>query len=174
MKHSLTLSSLLLCGLAAVLVSPADGQVGSVRRSLVIKPGVSGFVGPLTPYTFGYALAALGDVNGDGVGDLAVGGPYDQDGGPNRGAVWILFLKSDGTVLGEQKISQTQGGFTGVLADQGNFGRALAATGDLDGDGVPELAVLASRPNRMFVLLLNANGTVKSQAEDLVTDPVFV
>ncbi len=38
----------------------------------------------------------MGDLNGDGVGDLAVGATNDDDGGippdANRGAVWILFL----------------------------------------------------------------------------------
>ena len=35
---------------------------------------------------------AIADFNGDGVDDLAVGAPRDDDGGFNRGAVWILFL----------------------------------------------------------------------------------
>ena len=56
-----------------------------------------------------------GDLNGDGVGDLAVGAVGDDDGGVTAGAVWILLLDSDGTLKEPRKISLTQGGFTGVL-----------------------------------------------------------
>jgi cysteine-rich repeat protein len=41
---------------------------------------------------FGFSAASLGDLNGDGVSDLAVGAVGDDDGGENRGALWILFL----------------------------------------------------------------------------------
>jgi hypothetical protein len=53
------------------------------------------------------------DFDGDGFGDLAVGASSDVDGGEDRGAVWILFLNANGTVKPHQKISDTQGGFTG-------------------------------------------------------------
>ena len=57
-----------------------------------------------------YSLAACGDVDGDGVADLAVGAPGTRDsscpnegdiclhGGGRTGAVWILFLTREGTV----------------------------------------------------------------------------
>ncbi|MCH8851931.1 MAG: FG-GAP repeat protein, partial [Planctomycetes bacterium] len=47
---------------------------------------------------FGSSVASLGDLDGDGVGDLAVGATGDDDGGPPHGAVWVLFLNTDGTV----------------------------------------------------------------------------
>ena len=111
----------------------------------------------------------MGDLDGDGVTDLAVGANGDSDGGPGRGAAWILFLNVDGTVKGQQKISDTQGGFTGTLDDSDWFGFSGAGLGDLDGDGVVDLAVGAALDddgglNRgaVWVLFLNANGTVKS------------
>ena len=51
------------------------------------------------------------------MGDLAVGADRDDDGGFDRGAVWVLFLNTDGTVKSHQKISDTQGNFTGILDD---------------------------------------------------------
>ena len=66
---------------------------------------------------FGVSVAFLGDPMGlDGVADLAcVGARLDDDGGGNRGAVYILLLNVNGTVKAEQKISSTQGGLTGLL-----------------------------------------------------------
>ena len=55
--------------------------------------------------------------------------------------MWILFLNADGTVSSEQKISETSGGFGGNLTSGSTFGLAVAALGDLKGDGVGDLAV---------------------------------
>ena len=64
---------------------------------------------------FGASVANIGDLNGDGVTDLAVGANNDDDLGPQSGAVWILFINANGTVASEQKISNIQGGFGGAL-----------------------------------------------------------
>jgi hypothetical protein len=42
---------------------------------------------------FSSCVASLGDLDGDGASDLAVGAEADDDGGPDRGAVWVLFLE---------------------------------------------------------------------------------
>ena len=41
---------------------------------------------------FGSAVADPGDLEADGVRDLAVGAPFDDDAGKDRGAVWMLFI----------------------------------------------------------------------------------
>ena len=48
---------------------------------------------------FGSAVCSVGDLNGDDVTDIAVGADgADADGaGADTGAVWVLFLNSDGT-----------------------------------------------------------------------------
>jgi hypothetical protein len=57
----------------------------------------------------------MADSDGDGVGDLAVGAYYDDDGGTNRGAIYVLFMASTGVVKSFQKVSDTMGSFTGVI-----------------------------------------------------------
>ncbi len=54
--------------------------------------------------------------------------------GDNRGAVYILFLNRDGTIKGEQKISDTQGGLTATLNANDHFGVSAAGIGDVDGE----------------------------------------
>jgi hypothetical protein len=53
--------------------------------------------------------AATGQGLAGGGAAASVGASRDDDGGRNRGAVWVLFLNADGTVKDEQKISSTQG-----------------------------------------------------------------
>jgi len=163
--------TLLACLALAV---PTTAQLGSVVRERRINRDQGGFPGTLSiEGSFGYSLASLGDLNGDGVGDLAVAAANEDAGADAAGAVWILFLRRNASVAGAQKISATQGGFTGTLGARNFFGRSLATIGDLDGDGRAELAVLAARPNRLYVLFLNPDGTVRQTVEDSFSDPVF-
>lgn len=108
---------------------------------------------------FGDALCAPGDVDGDGVADLAIGDSGDDDGGQVRGAVWIANLARDGTVRARQKLSDWHGGFDGRLTDWSRFGRSLAGPGDLDGDGVPDL--LVGSTEGIWTISLATNGVAK-------------
>ncbi|ANM31706.1 hypothetical protein ABI59_22320 [Acidobacteria bacterium Mor1] len=79
----------------------------------------------------GTAVAFMGDVNGDGFGDLAAGRPeHDNDQGSNAGSV-SLISGIDGQVLCRMIDPNGSNG------DQ--LGSALAAVGDLTGDGIADL-----------------------------------
>jgi hypothetical protein len=80
--------------------------------------------------------------------DLAVGTPLHGDvcgggsyGCPYSGAVWLLSLNPDGTIANQGKISQTVGGFGGSLDTGHWFGYSVTSPGDLDGNGIVDLAV---------------------------------
>ncbi len=141
---------------------------GTVLSEVEIAEGLGGFTGDLDAGDFfGSALAAVGDLDGDRVTDLAVGAPGDDDDGVQEGAVWILFLNADGSVKATQKITANDGGY--ALSTSSFFGVSLAGLGDLDKDGVEDLAVghAADIPIAFFVgaiqvLFLKPDGTVKS------------
>ncbi len=155
---------------------PNCPNAGMVVGESKVSDTAGGFNGVLGDGDlFGGSVASLGDLDGDGVPDLAVGERLDDDGGGNRGAVWVLFMNPNGTVRAEQKISDTAGGFNGVLDNGDNFGGSIAGLGDLDGDGVPDLAAGAESDddgglNRgaVWVLFMNADGTVR--AEQKISD----
>ena len=83
---------------------------------------------------FGAALANIGDIDGDGTADLLVGSPLtDSDAldaiAPAGGA--FVFSGADGSVL-RFFAGQTPGG---------EYGRAVAPLGDVNGDTLPEVLI---------------------------------
>lgn len=143
---------------------------GTVDLETEISFEEGGFNGNLNnDDAFGSAVAGIGDLDGDGFNDIAVGAPFDDDGGDNRGAVWILFLQANGKVKAHQKISDDAGSFSGKLEDNDAFGSAIATLGDLDGDGITELAVGAPLADdngidagAVWILFMNMDGSVRS------------
>ncbi len=118
---------------------------------------------------FGIAVESIGDLDGDGIPDIAVGANYDSEAGYQTGAVWILFLNSDGTVKSHQKINSIHGNFNRTFPELSSFGSSIASLGDLNNDGIPDIAVGAYRDHSntnksgtFYILFMNADGTVKS------------
>ena len=151
-------------GAVHVLFLNADG---SVRDSTRIASEVNG--GPVLSDIdhFGVSLASPGDLDRDGVNDLVVGAQDDDTGGTDRGAVYVLFLQSDGTVRDSVKIASGLNGGP-ELVDEDKFGASVAALGDVDGDGVADLVVGASlddsggtNQGAVYIMHMNADGTVR-------------
>jgi len=84
---------------------------------------------------FGFSVAGIGDVNGDGFADIAVGGLYYGAGG----AVFVF----DGGLAGIGSGSTATASATLLGPAGSSFGTAVAAAGDVNGDGYSDLAVSA-------------------------------
>ena len=115
---------------------PANPQWG---RAFVIS-GATGavikkFVPPGETLQFGYAMTPLGDINGDGKPDLAIGAPMLTTN--SVGSVYALS-----GVDGSQIWKATESG-AGLSQTQpiASFGATLAALHDINGDGKTDLVV---------------------------------
>ena len=125
----------------------------------------------------GRHIANLGDLDGDGIDELAVGAFRDDDGATDAGAYYTLFFNEDLTVRAVQKVSALEGGLDATLSTDDLFGMTVAQLGDIDGDGVPDIAVGNNKDDdggedkgALFFFLLNSDGTIKAEAKVSDTD----
>ncbi len=124
-------------GAAYVLYRDGNKEITSIQKYSREEGDFGGFMNAQDD--FGISIRGIGDLDENGYNDLAIGAPGDDDGGLDIGAVWILFLRPDGTVKDEKKINRLDGNFEGDINFQDNFGKRIATVGDLNGDGTIDI-----------------------------------
>jgi hypothetical protein len=104
----------------------------------------------------GIYASGLGDVDGDGVPDVILA----RQTAP--GGAYVILLNSDGTAKSTVKIQNGMNGVpAGFFTSSDQAGYKICGGTDMDGDGVPDVFIGNQSRLNVFLLLLNADGTVK-------------
>jgi hypothetical protein len=117
----------------------ADLVVGSYAQMFLYRGGPMGLDGTPTMYVptmpaeawFGSAIAAAGDVDGDGYADV-VSGSASVAGA--WGVAYVFSGSATGLLVPPLKVAEPTGKY-------GSFGFAVSGAGDIDGDGHDDLVV---------------------------------
>ncbi|CAN1521639.1 FG-GAP repeat [Burkholderiaceae bacterium] len=124
----------------------------------------------------GFSVAALGDLNADGLADYLVGAPNAGGAGVNSGLAYVVFGRSGTQAIELSEVALGVGGF--VIKGQSEndtAGFSVSAAGDLNGDGFTELLVStpggdptgATNAGRSYVIWGNNPNVTTSGSLDL-------
>jgi hypothetical protein len=95
---------------------------------------------------FGYAMAGAGDLDRDGFADVAVGAPDHSSGEVGKRGLLVAYSGANGAALAMFRGEQDQNGNS-----LWGLGRSIAAAGDADGDGYPDLVSGAPARGRLYL-----------------------
>jgi len=112
--------------------TPLEGTVDSVLSATIqLAPEVEGELA-------GATVVWLGDLNGDGLADAAVGLPAARNG---AGRVVIVNGRPGGWPVPPAMLSLTDAESSLVASQTSSFGQYLAPAGDVNGDGLADLLI---------------------------------
>jgi FG-GAP repeat protein len=130
------------------LVSAPHVVFGKGRSEVVhieeVTLGRGGFaiIGDSADQSLGNHLAGVGDVNGDGLADVAVSSEYYPDSQRLRGRIAVVFGKLDTDPVPLSQLgSGSEHGFFIVGADERELTGAPVHLGDFNGDGLDDIGI---------------------------------
>ena len=147
-------------GATYVVFGRAAGGFAAVL-TLASLDGTTGFRvnGAAADEESGAAVAGIGDIDHDGDDDLAIGAPFADPSGELSGSTYVVYGRNTAfaATLDAAALDGTTGFRIDGIAFNDRSGSAVSGAGDLDGDGVADLAIgaFAAEPDAA----LNASGS---------------
>ncbi|MCI0514273.1 T9SS type A sorting domain-containing protein [candidate division KSB1 bacterium] len=101
----------------------------------------------------GVAVVVVGDLNGDGCDDFITSAPFLEGYHPDAGKVYLIMGRQHGWSSLETLIDASIATFTyNGRGEKIAVGRALAALGDVNEDGINDFMIGAPGANRAFII----------------------
>ncbi|MBD2136289.1 FG-GAP repeat protein [Anabaena sp. FACHB-1237] len=134
-------------GKTYVVFGRENGFTSVIKTSEI--DGTNGFIinGANIGDESGRSVSKIGDINGDGIDDLAIGAPFSGINGEQSGAVYVVYgnKNPDYFTTPIELSSLGQKGFTITGFSAGdNGGWAVSNAGDINGDGKADLLIGAT------------------------------
>lgn len=107
----------------------------------------------------GGALAALGDQNGDGKGDLLIGATGNDAGGTDAGAVYVVFNKATTAQVNLDDVAAGIGGYKIIGQVGEGVGASVSGIGDVNGDGIADILIGTAAGDKAYVVFGKASTT---------------
>lgn len=121
----------------------AETPPGVLELSAIAR-GEGGFVidGQYPNGRFDFDVTHLGDVNGDGYDDVAIGSSLRTGADADKGKAYVVFGHSGTAPVALSAVAAGQGGFVIQGFSSGDTKRhSVSAAGDLNGDGLMDLVL---------------------------------
>lgn len=115
------------------------GQNSGWKQEVNISLANASFVGEHILDEAGSFVAGVGDVNGDGLSDFAIGAEFNDDGGNDAGKIYLFLGKRSGWSR-DISLSTSDASFVGESAGD-RAGYSVAGAGDVNGDGLSDFLV---------------------------------
>jgi hypothetical protein len=115
------------------------GKTTGWAKNVNVSQADASFIGVTDSNEAGYGNSAAGDINGDGLHDLVISAPWEDQGGNNAGKVFIVFGKMAGWAK-NVSLASADASINYTAAD-GNFGWGLSVGGDVNGDGIDDMLI---------------------------------
>lgn len=117
-----------------------SGSAAALFREVSLADADLKLTGAARVDALGMKVAMVGDVDGDGLDDLAVGAPWTSTEYAGSGATFLLFGGSVPALGGQASAFASDAQLNGVKPNQ-EIGSVLAGAGDVDADGLADLLI---------------------------------
>jgi hypothetical protein len=126
---------------SAYVVFGKAGGFGTITLSDLAAPTGFVIVGDAAGDRAGSSVSSAGDVNGDGYDDLIIGAPFNDVGGADAGAAYVIFGKAGG--FGTIDLSNLGSAGFVIQGDAAgdDAGWSVAGAGDVNHDGYADVIV---------------------------------
>jgi len=148
-------------------------------KGAIFLSDTASFVGESAYDNSSLGLSYVGDVNGDGFIDFAVGAPNNDDGGDNTGKVYLFFGGKNNKMKKGENLANAPVSYVGESKED-NAGFSVSGAGDVNGDGLDDF-VIGARNNsqggdgagKVYLIFGKKDGWLKKTSLSEVF-PVFI
>ncbi len=155
-------------------VHASEGDV-NIKDRVIFEGSTSNGASLHNDDRYGTSVANIGDLNGDGVDDFAIGAVLGDD---KNGEIHIHFMKQNGDIERTVEINSKTKNSGLTYGEYNRYGSSIVGLGDIDGDNINDIAVGAEGEfdleektrGAVYLHLMNKNGSIKETKKIISTE----